>query len=91
MRLHKRARQIQEETDGLVADKVAEERELYSKSILVKKEQIETLEKKCGIQAKIIQCVNSHMAMKVIISPEMSDGRRLLKRRASAAGFHTDI
>ncbi|KAK5325956.1 hypothetical protein LTR70_002221 [Exophiala xenobiotica] len=86
--LHKRARQIQEESDVIVAGKVTEERQSYSKSMLVKNERIETLQKKCGIQAKIIQGMNNHMAMRVIMAPEMSDGRRLLKRRASAADLH---
>jgi len=86
--LHKRARQIQEESDKIVAGKVAEERQSYSKSALAKNERIETLEGKCGIQAKIIQGMHNHMGMKVIMAPEMSDGRRLLKRRASAADLH---
>lgn len=88
--LHKRAKEVQEESEEILAGKVAEGLRSHRKDMFDKNKQIETLKANISIQSKMIQGMSKHMVMKSVLRPEMSDSRLSLKRRASAADLDAE-
>jgi len=88
--LHKRAKEVQEESEEILAGKVAQGLQSHRKDMFDKNKQIETLNANISIQSKIIQGMSKHMVMKSVLRPDMSDSRLSLKRRASAADLDTE-
>lgn len=88
--LHRRAKQIQEELDDKVADKLGEVHEKHGKRVLTLEAKAESLQNQIKIRDRIIRGMNNHMIMRGVPEGRPIENKQSLKRRASGAGVGFD-